>query len=150
MYSLETLYIFWRSWLKSLGKQQQSKIATRQSMCLKSLLSPPVGEWDCPWMWNNWNASTHNGSHSNAVECKVDLQKTSRTQTVPSKCYSTAQLTLHSRNSPQAQISPRLSELHHAEQRPPPSRGKSGGLLICIKTSLEFSEVNVADPTTRM
>ena len=32
----------------------------------------------------------------------------------------------------------------------PPFRGKGGGLLICIKTSLEFSEVNLSGPSTRM
>jgi len=32
----------------------------------------------------------------------------------------------------------------------PLSRGKGGGLLIYIKTSLEFSEVNIAGPSTRM
>ena len=31
-----------------------------------------------------------------------------------------------------------------------PFRGKGGGLLICIKSSLEFSEVNLSEPSTRM
>ena len=35
-------------------------------------------------------------------------------------------------------------------QNRPPFRGKGGGLLICIKTSLEFSEVNLSGPSTRM
>ena len=32
----------------------------------------------------------------------------------------------------------------------PPFRGKGGGLLICIKSSLEFSEVTLSWPSTRM
>jgi len=32
----------------------------------------------------------------------------------------------------------------------PPFRGKGGGLLICIKSSHEFSEVNLSGPSTRM
>ena len=35
-------------------------------------------------------------------------------------------------------------------QNRPPFRGKGGGLLICIKTSLEFSEVNLSGPSTCM
>ena len=32
----------------------------------------------------------------------------------------------------------------------PPVRGKGGGLLICVKSSLEFSEVQLSGPSTRL
>ena len=32
----------------------------------------------------------------------------------------------------------------------PPIRGKGGGLLICVKSSLEFSEVQLSGPSTRL
>jgi len=103
-------------------------------------------------MLSRLNSLPNNGYHNFALECQVHIQKAAGTQTVLSRSYNAARRDViciqETHLTPK--YHPVFPNYTYLRQDRPPFRGKGGGLLICIKSSLEFSEVNLSGPSTRM
>ena len=98
------------------------------------------------WMLRRLNSLPNNGYYNFALECRVHIQKAAGTQTV----LTAARRNLHSGNSFTPKYHPVFPNYTILRQDRPPFRVKGGGLLICIKSSLKFSEVNLSGPSTRI
>ena len=109
-----------------------------------------MGELVSHWTLRRLNYFPNNGYYNFALECQVHFKKLPELEQYLAGLPALPDLICIQETHLTPKHHPVFQNYTILRKDRPPSRGKGGGILICIKTSPEFSEVNLAGPSTRM